>query len=72
MIDWPTARLGLEFVRQYAACEADIRLYACCRNPAAADPLNAIAASSSGSITVHQLDAGLVTARSHHMHHQVM
>lgn len=26
--------LGLEFVRQYAACPAAVRLYACCRKPA--------------------------------------
>ena len=27
---------GLEFVRQYAAVSADVRLYACCRKPSAA------------------------------------
>ena len=48
--------LGLEFVRQYAACPADVRLYACCRKPADAAELNELAAASAGLITCHALD----------------
>lgn len=46
--------LGLEFVRQYAA--AGDRVIAACRNPAKADSLVAIAASSGGRVTVHPLE----------------
>ncbi len=49
--------LGLEFVRQYAAAAAaDVRLFACCRKPAAATELAELAAASGGLITVHELD----------------
>ena len=46
--------IGLEFVRQYLA--DDWRVLACCRNPAAADKLTDLAASSGGKVTVHALD----------------
>lgn len=45
--------LGLEFVRQYAA--EGWRIYACCRTPATATELNALA---SKTVTVHALDVG--------------
>lgn len=45
--------LGLEFVRQYAA--EGWRVYACCRAPASASELNALA---SETVTVHALDVG--------------
>ena len=51
--------IGHEFARQYAAEGA--RVYACCRNPAAADMLNALAAASGGGLTAHKLD---VTSQS--------
>lgn len=43
--------LGLEFVRQYA--DADWRVYACCRDPAKAAELQALA---SERVTIHALD----------------
>jgi NAD(P)-dependent dehydrogenase (short-subunit alcohol dehydrogenase family) len=46
--------IGLEFVRQYAADGA--RVHACCRTPEKADELTAIAQSSKGEVTLHQLD----------------
>ena len=46
--------LGLEWVRQLD--EASWRLLACCRNPAEAQELNAIAAASKGRVSVHPLD----------------
>lgn len=46
--------IGREFVRQYAA--DGWRVFACCRNPAAAEDLNTLAAASEGRITVHELD----------------
>ena len=46
--------IGREFVRQYAA--DGWRVFACCRNPAAAEELNALAAASEGRVTVHTLD----------------
>jgi NAD(P)-dependent dehydrogenase (short-subunit alcohol dehydrogenase family) len=46
--------IGFEFVRQYAAAGA--RIYACCRVPERADALRAIAAASSGAVTLHRLD----------------
>jgi len=46
--------IGLEFVRQYAA--DGWRVLACCRSPASADELNAIAADSDGRVTLHRLD----------------
>ena len=46
--------IGREFVRQYAA--DGWRAFACCRNPAAAEELNALAAASEGRVTVHKLD----------------
>ena len=46
--------IGLEFVRQYLA--DDWRVLACCRNPASADKLTALAAASDGRVTVHALD----------------
>jgi len=45
--------LGLEFVRQYAA--EGWRVYACCRTPASASELEALA---SETVTVHALDVG--------------
>ncbi|MBM3508517.1 MAG: SDR family oxidoreductase [Alphaproteobacteria bacterium] len=46
--------LGLEWVRQLD--QAGWRVLACCRNPAKAAELNAIAAKSKGRVTVHKLD----------------
>ena len=48
--------LGLEFVRQYLAAEAPVRLHACCRSPSSAAELQALAAASGGLVTVHALD----------------
>ena len=45
--------LGLEFVRQYAG--AGWRVFACCRDPAQADPLTALAGGA-GGVAVHALD----------------
>lgn len=45
--------LGLEFVRQYQA--DGWRVYACCRNPAQAEALNALAGEAA-TTTVHALD----------------
>lgn len=52
--------IGLEFVRQYLA--DGWRILACCRNPASADKLTGLAASSGGKITVHALDVDDVTS----------
>lgn len=46
--------LGLEFTRQYAA--EGWQVLACCRHPAEADALNAIAHRSRGQVRVHALD----------------
>jgi len=46
--------IGLEFARQYS--EAGWRVFAACRRPQAAHDLNALAAASGGSMTVHPLD----------------
>jgi NAD(P)-dependent dehydrogenase (short-subunit alcohol dehydrogenase family) len=46
--------LGLEFVRQYAL--DGWRVFACCRNPANAADLHAIADSSGKRVTLHALD----------------
>ncbi len=46
--------LGLAFAKQYAA--AGWRVYAGCRTPDAADTLNAVAATTAGQVTVHDLD----------------
>jgi NAD(P)-dependent dehydrogenase (short-subunit alcohol dehydrogenase family) len=46
--------IGLELVRQYA--DAEWRVYACCRQPESALPLNRIAAASAGRVSVHPLD----------------
>lgn len=46
--------IGLEFARQYAADGA--RVFATCRAPEEADALNAIAAASNGTMSVHRLD----------------
>jgi NAD(P)-dependent dehydrogenase (short-subunit alcohol dehydrogenase family) len=48
--------IGFELTRQYAA--AGDRVFACCRNPAKADALNALAAASGGKVTVHDVDLG--------------
>ena len=48
--------LGLAFAKQYAA--AGWRVYAGCRTPDAADTLNAVAATTAGQVTVHDLDIG--------------
>lgn len=46
--------IGLEFVRQYA--EDGWRVFACCRNPEAAQALNDVAARHVDQVTVHPLD----------------
>ena len=46
--------LGFEMVRQFG--EDGWRIHACCRNPAQADALAALAAQSAGTITLHTLD----------------
>src|SRR5437899_1665124 len=46
--------LGLEFVRQTAA--AGWRVFACCRRPAEATALQALAREAGGRVTVHALD----------------
>lgn len=46
--------LGLEFVKQYAA--AGWRVLACCRAPATAEALQALADASHGRVTLHALD----------------
>lgn len=46
--------LGLELVRQYAADGWEV--LACCRSPANAHELNALAAYSNGKVSVHLLD----------------
>lgn len=46
--------LGLEFVKQYD--QDGWRIHACCRTPAAADALQAIAGASEGRVSVHPLD----------------
>lgn len=46
--------LGLEFVKQYAA--AGWRVLACCRAPADAEALQALADASQGRVTLHALD----------------
>ena len=48
--------LGLAFAKQYAA--AGWRVYAGCRTPDSADTLNAVAATTAGRVTVHDLDIG--------------
>ena len=48
--------LGLAFAKQYAA--AGWRVYAGCRVPDDADTLNAVAATTGGQVTVHDLDIG--------------
>ena len=51
--------LGLEFTRQYAA--AGWQVLACCRNPAQAEALNAIA-HGNPQVQVHALDVAELTA----------
>jgi len=46
--------IGLELSQQYIA-NGD-RVYACCRNPEAADVLTALANSSDGKVTIHTMD----------------
>src|SRR5689334_22297444 len=46
--------LGLEFARQYSA--RGWRVFACCRQPASAAELDALARSSRGRVSVHALD----------------
>ena len=48
--------LGLEMVRQFGA--DGWRIYACCRTPDTAAALAALAAESSGAVSVHALDVG--------------
>ena len=48
--------LGLEMVRQFGA--DGWRIYACCRSPDRATELAALAAQSSGAVSVHTLDVG--------------
>jgi NAD(P)-dependent dehydrogenase (short-subunit alcohol dehydrogenase family) len=52
--------LGLEFTRQYAA--AGWQVLACCRNPAEADDMNAVANASRGQVQVHALDVADLNA----------
>jgi NAD(P)-dependent dehydrogenase (short-subunit alcohol dehydrogenase family) len=52
--------LGLEFTKQYAG--AGWQVLACCRDPASADALNAIAHGSRGQVQVHALDVAELTA----------
>ena len=54
LISGASRGIGKEMARQY--CEDGDRVYACCRNPASADELAALAASSDGQITVHAMD----------------
>ncbi|SFF27241.1 SDR family oxidoreductase [Nitrosomonas sp. Nm166] len=46
--------IGLEFVRQYAMDHW--RVFACCRNPAAAEALNQLATQHPDRITIYSLD----------------
>ncbi len=46
--------LGLEFVRQYQ--DKNVIIHACCRNPDAANELNALADNSGGLIKVHRME----------------
>ncbi len=46
--------IGLEFVRQYA--KDGWRIFACCRNPAAAEALNHLATQYSDQVIIHVLD----------------
>lgn len=46
--------IGLEFVRQYAA--DGWRVFACCRNPAAAETLNHLTAHYPDQVSIHALD----------------
>lgn len=46
--------IGLEFTRQYAG--NGLTIHACCRNPAQASDLKALADASDGRVAVHQLD----------------
>ena len=46
--------LGLEFAAQYA--RAGWRVHATCRDPAAADALNAVAAGAPATVALHRLD----------------
>ena len=48
--------IGFELARQYS--EAGARVLATCRSPDNADPLNSLAGSSGGQLTVHQMDVG--------------
>jgi NAD(P)-dependent dehydrogenase (short-subunit alcohol dehydrogenase family) len=46
--------IGLGLARQYARDGATV--FACCRRPHSADALNALARSSDGRVTVHEMD----------------
>lgn len=46
--------IGLELVKAYAA--AGDRVFACCREPGAAEALNALAAGSGALVSVHAMD----------------
>jgi len=46
--------LGLELCRQYA--EADWRVYACCRNPEAADQLRQLSDATNHRVSLHRMD----------------
>ena len=46
--------IGREFVRQFA--DDGWRVHACCREPATAEALDALARASGGRVTVHALD----------------
>ena len=54
LISGASRGIGKEMARQY--CEDGDWVYACCRNPASAEELAALAASSDGQITVHAMD----------------
>ena len=48
--------IGYQLAKQYA--QAGDRVYATCRRPDRAQQLNALAATSDGRLTVHQMDVG--------------
>jgi len=54
MVTGANRGLGLEFVQQYAADGCDVLAF--CRDPAAADALNAEAARHAGKVTVDAMD----------------
>ena len=49
--------LGLEFCQQYS--QDNWRVFACCRDPDAADALDSIAVASAGRVTIHKMDTNI-------------